>query len=133
MDGRMLLRSRKLRATPKRIRLLEVLHRLERPLAVETLHAQVKGMDLVTVYRTMQAFVRAGLVREVRFKDAVVRYEFAHGHHHHHLVCTGCGVVEEIEACDVTQLEKNVLKYSQSFTSISEHALEFFGLCKKCT
>ena len=131
MDGPILLRSARLRATPKRIRLLEVLHIMGRPLSVDALHTQVKGMDLVTVYRTMQAFVRAGLVREVRFKDAIVRYEFAHGHHHH-LVCTDCGVVEEIEACDVAPLEKNVLKHSHHFKTISEHALEFFGLCKKC-
>lgn len=131
MNAPLLLRAAKLRVTPKRIRLLEVLHDAGRPLSVDVLHGKVKDVDLATVYRTMETFVRVGLLREVRFRDAIVRYEFAHGHHHH-LVCTDCGVVEEIDACEVAPLENKVLKHSRRFKTISEHALEFFGLCKKC-
>lgn len=131
MEASNLLKAANIRATPKRVALLHALREVCEPLSAEILHTRLKGVDLVTVYRNLQEFVRAGIAQEVRFKDGIVRYEIAHTHHHH-LVCTECGVVEEVEACDIAPLEHNVLKYSRRFKTISEHALEFFGLCKKC-
>lgn len=131
MEEELLLTRAHLRATPRRISLLGTLRKTHGPLSAEDLHRRVRGIDLVTIYRNLQEFVKAGIAQEVRFKDGIVRYEIAHTHHHH-LVCTDCGVIEEIETCDIESLEKNVLHSSRRFTMISEHALEFFGLCKKC-
>lgn len=131
MNSTLLLKRVGLRATPRRVSLLGGLQKAHGPLSAEDLHREVRGLDLVTVYRNLQEFVKAGIAAEVRFKDGIVRYEIAHAHHHH-LVCTDCGLVEEIAACDMAPLEKRVLQGSRRFTRISEHALEFFGLCKKC-
>lgn len=125
------LRSRGLRATPKRLLLLTKLQHAHTPLRAEELHAQLRNIDLVTVYRNLQDFVRAGLAHEVRFKDASVRYELFHGHHHH-IVCTRCGTVEELDGCDNVPLESEAIQASSKFARIEEHALEFFGLCKGC-
>ncbi len=110
---------------------MKILQSCTGPLTAEEVRARVADVDLVTVYRTLQSLHAAELAHEVRFKDGVMRYELSGGHHHH-LVCTDCGVVEELEACDVEPLEKKVLKNSRGFKTISEHALEFFGLCNKC-
>ena len=118
------------RATPKRIALMTTLKKAEQPLSAEIIHTQMRGVDLVTVYRNLQEFLKAGIVHEVRFKDGIVRYELAHSHHHH-IVCTTCGLVEELDMCEAA-LEKKALKHSRRFATVSEHALEFFGLCKKC-
>ena len=131
MEASVLLKTVGIRATPKRVALLHVLGKACEPLSAEILRSRVRGMDLVTIYRNLQEFVKTGIVQEVRFKDGIVRYEIAHTHHHH-LVCTDCGFVEEIELCDMALLEKRVLRHSRRFKVISEHALEFFGLCKKC-
>lgn len=130
MSAVQLLKEKGLRATPKRIALLETLSRARKPKTAEELHAEVAS-DLVTVYRNLQSLVAAELVSEVRLKDASVRYEFTHGHHHH-LVCTECNTIEELDSCDLASLEKSVLKKSSRFASIDEHSLEFFGLCKSC-
>lgn len=125
------LRSRKLRATPHRIALWEALSKKHAPATAEDMHREVDA-DLVTIYRNLQSLVAAGLVREVRFKDTTVRYEIVHGGHHHHIVCTGCGVVDELPECTITSLEKPVLQASEKFVSIDEHSLEFFGTCRAC-
>jgi Fur family ferric uptake transcriptional regulator len=119
-----------LRVTPKRVALIEALQRAHSPQTAEELHAKMDA-DLVTVYRNLQNLVEAGVVSEVRFKDAVVRYELAHGHHHH-IVCTSCGTIEELEGCETSPLERQALNASEKFSRINEHSLEFFGLCKAC-
>jgi Fur family ferric uptake transcriptional regulator len=112
--------------------LIKLLEKASGPLTVEEVHARGDA-DLVTVYRNLQSLAEAGLVREVRFKDAKVRYELAQrNEHHHHLVCTGCGTVDELPECDITKLEKNALKHAKRFVNIEEHSLEFFGRCKSC-
>jgi Fe2+ or Zn2+ uptake regulation protein len=127
-DAEELLRSKGLRATPKRKALLNA---LSAPATVENLHQKVPSADLVTVYRTMRDFVAVGLAREVRFKDASIRFESAKDHHHH-LVCTTCGVIAEVPECSVSSLEKRALKASKQFVSVEEHTLEFFGTCIAC-
>jgi Fur family ferric uptake transcriptional regulator len=127
------LRANGLRATPHRVALIGTLATATAPKTAEEIHARMESVDLVTVYRNLQALTAANLVKEVRFKDASVRYELIdEGSHHHHLVCKGCGAIDELEGCDVTALEKEILKRSKRFASVDEHALEFFGTCKGC-
>ena len=129
---RSLLKKSALRATPKRVALLALLKRTQKPLTAEDIHKTMQDIDLVTVYRNLQSLVTVVLVREVRFKDASVRYEFASSAHHHHLVCTNCGTVDELPECDVRSLEKHALEASSRFKLINEHSLEFFGTCRAC-
>lgn len=124
------LRSSGLRITPQRSALMRALQRAHTPLTAEELHAKTDA-DLVTIYRNLQSLVKAGIVHEVRFKDTSVRYELAHGHHHH-IVCTGCGIVEELESCNTSPLDRQALEASKKFSRIQEHALEFFGTCVSC-
>lgn len=124
------LRTAGLRVTPQRLALLNALRKAHTPQTAEELHARADA-DLVTVYRNLQALVAAGIASEVRFKDSSVRYELSHGHHHH-IVCTGCGTVEELDSCDNSPLESQALRASEHFSRIEEHALEFFGTCVTC-
>jgi Fur family transcriptional regulator, ferric uptake regulator len=90
---------------------------------------KISTLDKVTVYRTLESFVTAKLVNRVEFGDGVTRYEITHGHHHH-IVCTECGVITDVENC----LEEKKVKELEEKTGfiVSSHSLEFFGLCKKC-
>ena len=131
MSSTTLLRNVGLRATPGRIALLNALMAESRPLTVEELHAKVPQTDLVTVYRTAQSFVERNLVQEVQLKKEPVRYEFFSGMHHHHLICTGCGTIDELPECDLGKIEQAVLRKS-SFASVNDHSLDFFGFCRAC-
>ncbi len=130
-----LLRSASLRATNHRIAVLTQMNTAHTPLSVEEIHSALKhtSIDRVTIYRTLQSFATAHLVREVDLKRGHVLYELYDDHDHHHLVCTTCGKTEDFTGCDIESLASRALRYSKSFTSITEHSLELFGTCTSCT
>lgn len=127
-----LLREAGFRATPGRIALLLALAEVEKPLTVAALHARVKkNLDPVTLYRALESLAKKGIVKRVDFRHGHAHYELQQ-RHHHHLVCTDCGVVEDVEICPAEKLETQVVKGSRRFKSIYSHNLEFFGRCKAC-
>jgi Fe2+ or Zn2+ uptake regulation protein len=75
---------------------------------------------------------QAGLVRQVQFHDRPTHYEIATHGDHHHIVCTCCGRIEELTGCPAAELAHEALSRSKQFTSIDQHALEFYGLCRDC-
>ncbi len=133
MTSRELIKKSSLKATSTRVALLDTLHEAGHPMTALELRSNIKNIDLVTVYRGLRSFLQHGLVREVHLKNGPARYESAESQHHHHLVCTGCGVIDELPSCEVSELESQALKHSKRFTSISEHSLEFFGSCRACS
>jgi Fur family ferric uptake transcriptional regulator len=50
--------------------------------------------------------------------------------HHHHLICSDCGAVEDFTDCDLSKLEQR-LSRETSF-DIEGHLLEFTGRCRDC-
>ena len=128
------LRSRGLKATPQRIQVLTLLAKSGRPVGVPDLVSARGGEDLdtVTVYRSLEALANAQIVRRVDLRHGHTDYELVYGaSHHHHLVCEQCGRIESIDWCPDAAFEKKLLK-SSSFSKLSDHSLEFFGICKKC-
>ncbi len=128
-----LLAERGIRKTRPRLEILQVLQSLTGPNTVEQLHARTTDINLVTVYRTAELFMKCGLVRSVRFHDESIRYELSLGDHHHHIVCVICGAVDELPSCDIGNIQKGVLEKATNFSTISDHSLEFFGSCKSCS
>lgn len=94
--------------------------------------SQIKKLklDQATIYRIVNALTKTGILHAVNFQEGKSRYELASNPHHHHVVCTNCGQVKDVEDCleptAVTTIEK------QTGYTIASHSLEFFGLCKAC-
>ncbi|MFZ5351122.1 MAG: Fur family transcriptional regulator [Bacillota bacterium] len=95
---------------------------------------KIKSPDigLATVYRTMQILDEIGLVYKHNFDDGRSRYEVTSNedHQHHHLVCTKCGKVIEVEEDLLEQLE-NQVENKYGFT-ITNHIVKFLGYCERC-
>lgn len=128
------IRNAGFRATRPRIAFLRAILDSRAPQSVADIAAQIgKNADLVTTYRIADAFEKAGLLSRVELRSGKVHYEFAHRTHHHHIVCTDCGTVEDVDVCLPEQVTRTVTSESQQFTKITAHALEFFGTCKSCT
>ncbi|MDB5238754.1 MAG: Transcriptional regulator, Fur family [Candidatus Parcubacteria bacterium] len=129
-----LLRAKGFRATQGKIALIAALLDSPSPESIETLAGKIKGaLDAANVYRSLESFVAAGLVRRIDLGNAKSYYEFAVDRkHHHHIVCTDCGRIEDVKGCSEA-LDKTALKASTSFSAIQSHSLEFFGLCRPCT
>ena len=122
-----------LKITKARLVILEAFSDRCHPLSAEGVFKKIKmrGIDFATVYRTLSSFEKAGILRKVDLHKDAQFYEI-NKHHHHHAVCNKCGLVEEIDVCN---LEKDIAKISSKlsdFRIINTHSLEFFGLCNKC-
>ncbi len=127
------LRAAHLKVTQPRLALLNELGRGHGPFSPEELYAKLDPTlcDLVTVYRSLNAFEEKGLVRKCVFGDGRMRYEIQEGgHHHHHLVCRRCGKVKELPTCALDALETS---FKESGYSNISHSLEFFGTCPTCS
>jgi Fur family transcriptional regulator, ferric uptake regulator len=86
------------------------------------------GLGLATTYRTVELLRRAGAVRPLA-GDERPAYVRCHPGHHHHLVCVGCGAVEETELCAAPSDAE--LKSRHGFAAQS-HEVDIYGLCARC-
>jgi Fe2+ or Zn2+ uptake regulation protein len=90
-----------------------------------------------SIYRTLAIFTETDVVTPHLSTKGLARYELAEwlSGHHHHLVCVGCGTVEDIIVThdDERAVETivNSIASATSFTP-SNHALEIEGTCERC-
>jgi Fur family ferric uptake transcriptional regulator len=128
------LRKASLKVTPGRLLILSVLSKSPcRPLDAKSIAKIVKesGLDLATVYRTLATFESKFLIKRVNTKLGGINYELSN-HHHDHLVCIDCGILEPFTNCNLNKLTARVLKKSHQFKQINDHSLELLGICKTC-
>lgn len=131
-EGERMLREAGVLVTKQRVGLISMLRKARRPLQAEKIASTLEGkMNLTTVYRSLDQLVEAGLVRRIDLGRNHALYELADSHHHH-IVCRTCGLIEDVTACIPTSVTDSVLKKVNTFSSIENHALEFFGVCKPC-
>ena len=134
MSAQDILRASGLRPTAQRIALFTYLADERMPRSICDIIARLKTqMDAVTVYRIIESFQNAGIVRQVDLRQGSPLFELIDEHDHHHIVCTKCERVEDFEGCNYESLTKTALKQSSAFASIQSHSIELFGVCKKCT
>lgn len=79
-----------------------------------------------TVYKTLNAFVDAGILREITIEDNEIRYEynlFDHGH----FKCEKCGSIFDFDI-DINNLKSEVLNGFK----ITDKNVYFKGMCKNC-
>jgi Fur family ferric uptake transcriptional regulator len=136
---RVMLWMKRLKATPGRIVLLEALEKEKSPVSVleieKKLSASKSAVSLgsAAIYRALETLVKARLVSKINTGKVHSSYEMIFGRkHHHHAVCTSCGLMEDVSVCDADDLNTMARVHLKNFKSIQSHSLEFFGLCKKC-
>ncbi len=131
-----MLWSVRLKATPGRIALLRTLSLEKHPLTVLEIRKKIAALDRSSLFRILESLVKANLIHRINFGSADSLYEMTYGRkHHHHIICTTCGDIEDVESlekCPVRKITEYVASESKKFTVIHNHSLEFFGLCKKC-
>jgi len=129
------LRRRSRKVTAPRQAILEILRRRSHPMSNKEIFAALpKGdCDLATVYRSMHLLESMGMVKRFDLGDGVARFELlkeGDDGHHHHLVCTRCSEVVEIEECLMREMEEQIA-VRNGFKAVT-HKLEFFGICPGC-
>ena len=129
------LRGQSRKITGPRAAILEILRKHPHPLTNREIFSEMpKGScDLATIYRSMHLLEKMGMVKRFDFGDGAARFELVgegDDGHHHHLVCTRCSEVVEIEECFPTEVEKRIAT-ANGFKAVT-HKLEFFGICPDC-
>jgi Fur family transcriptional regulator, ferric uptake regulator len=129
------VRAKARKMTGPRRSIVSVLQKSRGPRTIREIYGELGGerCDLATIYRAMHMLETVGLVKRFDFGDGSARYELIEGEaeaHHHHLVCTGCTKVVEIDECFPEELQERIAA-DNGFARIS-HRLEFFGVCPEC-
>ncbi|HSN91089.1 MAG TPA: transcriptional repressor [Anaeromyxobacteraceae bacterium] len=88
-------------------------------------------VSLATVYRTVKLLVESGAASARQFGDGQTRYEAAAGREHHdHLICTGCGQIQEFADEQIEALQTLVAR--RHGFEVESHKLELYGKCVRC-
>jgi Fe2+ or Zn2+ uptake regulation protein len=126
------------RMTAGREQVVDVLAATDRPLTIPEILAARRGLAQSSVYRTLVVLEQAGVVHRVVTHDEFARYELAEDltGHHHHLVCSNCGRVEDLPASD--SIERSVAAaVAQAARRVGfrteHHRLDLVGTCADCT
>jgi Fe2+ or Zn2+ uptake regulation protein len=95
------LRERGQRVTPQRLTIARVVRELDTHVTAEQVLSAVSdrlpGVSLPTIYATLDLLEELGSVRRVSAGGGAVLYD-PRTHPHHHVVCTRCGAVADIDA-----------------------------------
>ncbi len=127
------LRASGYRVTPQRQLVLEAVTRLEHA-TPEEIYAEVKqtavGVNLSTVYRTLELLEQIGLVTHTHLGHGPHRFHLAADAQHVHLVCRGCGAITQLDPAGVSSLVR-ALDDEYGFETDVGH-LTVFGTCAQC-
>jgi len=123
------------RLTPQRMMILSAIENSDDHISAEEIYAQVLAkyphVNISTVYRTLELLKQLGLVTETDLGGGRVRYHPADKGHHHHLVCTECGAIIDLDESLLASLESTLLR-EYKFIADLRH-LAIFGRCANCS
>ena len=134
-----LLERKGVRATTRRLEVLEELARESDDVTAQQLWSRLRerdsGAGLATVYRTLALLTEKGVV-DVLSHDSLSNhggeqcYRLCGDAHHHHLVCERCHRVVEIKECGLDEWVAAAAK-QHGFVA-TDHRVEIVGLCADC-
>ncbi|HEX6073783.1 MAG TPA: Fur family transcriptional regulator [Micromonosporaceae bacterium] len=127
------LRARGLRLTAQRQLVLDAVRSLGHA-TPEQIHATVRrtaaGVNITTVYRTLELLEDLGLVTHTHLSHGAPTYHAAGDRSHVHLVCHECGTVDEAPRDLLEPLARKLEEERRFLMDIGHVAL--FGLCSRC-
>jgi Fur family transcriptional regulator, ferric uptake regulator len=128
------LRAGGLKPTRQRLRVLQELAAENSDVTALELHRRLRAdgdrIGLATVYRTLNALASQGVIDSFSHHPSESCYRLCSDGHHHHLICTSCHQVVELEECGLDNWLAKVA--SSADFEPTEHRVEVLGLCSNC-
>ncbi|PII82433.1 transcriptional repressor [Leucobacter sp. OLJS4] len=127
------LRSAGLRATAGRVAVLDALASMPHSDADQVFRAvsrTVPTTSIQSVHNILADLTEAGLARRIEPAGSAALYERRVGDNHHHIVCTGCGAVGDVD-CVVGHAPCLDPSSTSGFT-VQTAEVTFWGLCPEC-
>ena len=118
------------RFTPQRQHVYDVImHKRDHPTAEEVFMRVKKTMPEIshaTVYNTLDALVKCGLVRQVQLERGATRF-CPNMEEHCHYFCDGCGEVFDV----ALPIDSTVMPRPKGF-KVDHYDIAVHGLCAEC-
>jgi Fur family ferric uptake transcriptional regulator len=129
------LREAGLRVTEQRLAVLAALSAAGAAhLSAEDVHERIvpalPGTPIQSVYLVLAALTGAGLLRRIEPAGSAARYERRTGDNHHHVVCTVCGAIADVD-CAVGHAPCLEPSSTNGFT-VTTAEVTWWGLCAAC-
>jgi Fur family transcriptional regulator, stress-responsive regulator len=127
------LRSVGMRITASRLAVLEAVYsggHLPADTIATLAREHLGSLSRQAVYDNLHALLEAGLVRRIEPANAPALYEARVGDNHHHLVCTDCGRIEDVD-CVVGHRPCLEPSATHGFL-LTEAEVVFWGICPTC-
>jgi Fur family transcriptional regulator, ferric uptake regulator len=83
-----------------------------------------------TVFRTLDLLVELEVIGRVHRADGASGYVLCPRGHHHHAICSRCGLVLDLPGCPLGQAAEEEAQIAGF--RLQGHRLEYFGLCSDC-
>ncbi|HLH72213.1 MAG TPA: Fur family transcriptional regulator [Chloroflexota bacterium] len=116
---------------PRRL-VIETLVDQSRAMTANDLHQVLaeRGVSLASIYRTLELMSELHLAEPVHQSGDEARYIACRPEHHHHIICTGCWRVADVDSCLLEPVANAI--HEQSHFDVESHILEFYGRCAAC-
>ena len=128
------LRDAGLRVTSGRIAMLELLAAAphsDAETARRSLDRGQPGISIQSVHNILADLTAAALVRRIEPAGSAARYELRIGDNHHHVVCTSCGAVADVDC--VTGDAPCLHPSNTAGYRVDTAEITFWGLCPSCS
>lgn len=129
------LRKAGFRVTPQRAVILETIAHQGDHLSANEVYLEASkrlpGLNISTIYRTLESLHRVGLIDLFSFNSDPVRFSIRNPlQPHGHLVCRGCKQIFEVDTELIGKVAQEV-EQDTAFIIDVDH-LTLTGLCKDC-
>jgi Fur family ferric uptake transcriptional regulator len=125
------------RYTRNRRGLVEILRDAKQPQAIPDILRAKPELPQSSAYRNLTVLERSHVVRRVITGEDFAHFELVEDltEHHHHLVCSNCGKVEDVQISSGLEQDMeqalDAVADQAGFTTVS-HRLDLVGTCRNC-
>jgi len=127
------LRASGLRLTHQRLEVVREVAQSDEHPDVESIYRAVRErvptISLDTVYRTVATLGSLGLVRRVTATPGPTRFD-ANLDHHHHFVCTRCGLIRDVDDRELDAVRAP--RAAASLGRVESIEVQLRGVCAEC-
>ena len=132
MDYPLLLQQYKLKVTPQRLEILNIID-TKGHINIDDLYKMLRDkfptLSLATIYKNINKMCDNKFLSEVKVPNQKSVYELRKKEHHH-IVCTKCNEILDMEL-NINDLKDNVENLSKYH--IQNSSIVFNGVCSKCS
>jgi Fur family ferric uptake transcriptional regulator len=127
------LRQHGLQVTAQRLAVLRSVSRSPHATADDVVAAVREELGVISrqaVYNALTALAERGVIRRIEPAGSPARYEDRVGDNHHHLICRGCGRLDDVD-CATGEAPCLVPVDDRSFV-VDEAEVIYWGICADC-